>query len=589
MPQRLIKGELGAFGGGMGLRMLYIQCALTVQELLEIKLAEELPGSDEWPVRDLFQRDVDHDRVKKAIVPWLRDVDKIKFFAPITLALLPYDSATTRLDTEIPVLDSGTMQGSPLAGSIYEIVGDEFPKALRGRATVKWDPGQAHLVALDGQHRVAALRAVLDGPAAQAAAVMTWSVPAVVMCVFRERTPAVHRRVSYLDVARSVFVYINTQARAPSRARQILLNDESASAILAQEFVQHSHAAVRGDLNHFPLSAIQWRDGTEAGIGGGHKLLALPELYDICDELLLGGSRETRRKEAAQSLTAGDPKEKRLQELLCAGSLNPEAAHELRTLVRTALVPAIAMLFVGLSPFREFAQSVGVVEERLEREGVPGAAALTAIRIGGAGNWRTREEVARLVGDAVRDLERSAQVIPKLFRDDIGLRGAVSGFAQVLPLLRTVDRVARPTTELVASYVAALNGRISEGWLVGASEQMSRHLRHITRNEGGTVKNYRFDEVPDALGALCASIAATALVPNGSANLRAFLRDCLRRRLFETVRQGYVGELRRRYRDNHSGWSVGEVKDRAQADSRPRAGRHIDNVLVELGLEVTNV
>ena len=586
-----IDGELGAFGGGMGLRVLYVQCALPVRDIGKIKLAEELPGSEEWPVRDLFQRDVDYDRVDKGIVPWLDDSDKVKFFAPITLALLPFDASTTRLEAEIPVLRATSKGGEDgvSIGGMFQLSADGLPESFSGRATLKWDDKRCHLVALDGQHRVAALRAVRERGGASAAAIAGWSIPAVIMCVVRESTAGHNHRVSYLDVARSVFVYINTQARTPSRARQILLNDESPAAIIAQEFVQYSHEANIDDIGHFPMSALRWRDGSEASIGEKHKLLQLAEVYDLLEELMLGDRRGGHRAAAARLLAPLDSDGVRLQELLVVTSLNADEAHEFRDLVRESFVPAISALAVGLTPFREHAQHVRVIEKRLLADGERGSAALHAIRIGGAGDWRNRPDVAQLVVKSVADMEKSVRAIPELLRHDIGLRGVVSGFMQVLPLLREFEGDDVKFHSLVDLYFKGLNARLAEGWLVGVNERMVRHLRHVTRKESGAVSNYRLDDVADALGALCAAIASTEICPRKSVKFKAFLKDCLRKRLFETVRQGYVGELKRQYKNQNPGWSAGEIRDKAQEKSRPMAARHIDRILEDLGFEVTDV
>jgi hypothetical protein len=279
----------------------------------------------------------------------------------------------------------------------------------------------------------------------------------------------------------------------------------------------------------------------------------------------------------------------RLQELLVATSLNADEAHEFRDLVRERFVPAISALAVGLTPFREHAQRVRVIEKRLLDDGERGGAALHAIRIGGAGDWRNRPDVAQLVVKSVADMEKSVRAIPELLRHDIGLRGVVSGFIQVLPLLREFKGDDVKLHSLVDLYFKGLNGRLAEGWLVGVTERMVKHLRHVTRKESGAVSNYRLDDVPNALGALCAAIASTAICPRNSPKSKAFLKDCLRKRLFETVRQGYVGELKRQYKDQNPGWSVGEIKDKAQEKSRPMAARHIDRILEDLGFEVTDV
>jgi hypothetical protein len=40
----------------------------------------------------LFQREIDHERVENEIIPYFQDENKIKYFSPITLILLPTDN-----------------------------------------------------------------------------------------------------------------------------------------------------------------------------------------------------------------------------------------------------------------------------------------------------------------------------------------------------------------------------------------------------------------------------------------------------------------------------------------------------------------
>ena len=51
----------------------YLQTAIDIDDLDRLTLVEDISGSEEWSVRDLFQRDVDRDRVLEkevGIVDW---------------------------------------------------------------------------------------------------------------------------------------------------------------------------------------------------------------------------------------------------------------------------------------------------------------------------------------------------------------------------------------------------------------------------------------------------------------------------------------------------------------------------------------
>ena len=75
-----LSGFFGKFGRGSNVEVRYLQSVITHEFLSNIKLIEEIDGSDKWNVKDLFQRNVDHDRVENELVPYFKDKSKVKFF-----------------------------------------------------------------------------------------------------------------------------------------------------------------------------------------------------------------------------------------------------------------------------------------------------------------------------------------------------------------------------------------------------------------------------------------------------------------------------------------------------------------------------
>ena len=82
-----IAGEIGS--GRYGVR--YIQTAIPIKEIERLTLVAELPASEKWHVRQLFQRDIDMERVQEEIMPYFKHPQKIKFFNPLTIVLMPMD------------------------------------------------------------------------------------------------------------------------------------------------------------------------------------------------------------------------------------------------------------------------------------------------------------------------------------------------------------------------------------------------------------------------------------------------------------------------------------------------------------------
>src|SRR5260370_31160259 len=76
--------------------MPYYQAMLSLEDLAEeLQLVENLPSAlgSKWRLEELFQREIDWERVDEEIVKgYLRRPEKLKFFNSLTVALLPLDA-----------------------------------------------------------------------------------------------------------------------------------------------------------------------------------------------------------------------------------------------------------------------------------------------------------------------------------------------------------------------------------------------------------------------------------------------------------------------------------------------------------------
>ena len=103
-PQRKL-GIYGNLGKGENADILFLETVITSAELDNIHLISNIPGSEKWDVKDLFQRDVDDERVTKDVIPYFKDQNKIKYFSPITLILLPTENAKRDIIKEIDYIE----------------------------------------------------------------------------------------------------------------------------------------------------------------------------------------------------------------------------------------------------------------------------------------------------------------------------------------------------------------------------------------------------------------------------------------------------------------------------------------------------
>ena len=169
------------------------------------------------------------------------------------------------------------------------------PDTGRGYGFVDWNESKTKLVAIDGQHRLTALKRLkADNDHAQEGGLGDWRIPVVILG-FRSTGATDDEPGSLLEAVRRIFVHINREAKQPSRARTILLTDESVNAIATQELLQRSHSndvlpAPERDPEILPLLFYDWR-GEEVGgkpLPAPAAVKSAEEIHDWIADLILG-------------------------------------------------------------------------------------------------------------------------------------------------------------------------------------------------------------------------------------------------------------------------------------------------------------
>jgi len=424
---RELAGVFGEFGSGGNATAFYLQTALAPEQLSWTSLISDIRGSELWPVRDLFQRDVDNERITTSLLPYLQSADKIKFFNPLTLTLLPM-THSDHVDSQMPRAEK----------SVLELEGRRWQSIARGNyyrirwieghpeyGMLEWSALRCRLVAIDGQHRLAALKRYRqDGAAASHAEFLTWRIPIVVVSF---RADLKREPPSVLEVIRSIFVYINTEAHEVSRSRQILLSDSSVPAICTQEILQRAHTndqkpALQRRQEFVPLLFYDWR-GEERGkqpAVATAAVTSVDEVHDWVDQYLLDDECSVLR--VASSLEA-------LSRAIAARQankpthLNSAAAQELRALVAKDFLPGVSHVLEAFTPFARYIAEL----RRIETECRKGDADLArhAFHQLRFGTNHGGESISADVNETLRDVASRIEAakkdhLPELFRLDIG-------------------------------------------------------------------------------------------------------------------------------------------------------------------------
>ena len=243
-----------------------------------LHLTAELPGAESvsWKVEELYQRDIDWVRVERQILPYLNNVEQPQFFSSIIIALLPYDNDKRELLTEFNSFTSGSYQWDP---PLLEDSDTRFEKNLSigpisfrfwedwkttsdsgfQHGELCWNTRQIYGVAIDGQHRLAAIK---SRARTESASTIDTRVP-VVLLVFAEelgfKTP---KPTNQIEVLRRLFIDLNKHSKQVSRARQVLLDDRDPIAVCVRQLVANELSADLSDLHssppHIPLSLVDW-------------------------------------------------------------------------------------------------------------------------------------------------------------------------------------------------------------------------------------------------------------------------------------------------------------------------------------------
>lgn len=257
----------------------YFSTTMSIDDAAQsLHLTSEIPGAEEinWKVDELYQRDIDWPRVEGQIAPYLRDPDVPQFFNAITIALLPYDDGSGELLSSFS--DGNVFDPPPLSepqrfrqhmsvGPISFGFWDEWsaPTDLEFQSgQLRWNKKQIFGVAIDGQHRLAALKVVREGGGGRADLSET-HVP-VILLLFDTRVgferPSETRGSVQVELLRKLFIDLNKHARTVSRARQILLDDRDPHAVCVRRLVGNELTSSLEDLQvsepRLPLSLVDW-------------------------------------------------------------------------------------------------------------------------------------------------------------------------------------------------------------------------------------------------------------------------------------------------------------------------------------------
>ncbi len=236
-----------------------------------LRLVNELAGAENrsWRLEELFQRDLNWPRVERQIVPYLNTVERPQFFNSLTVALLPQKGNELQpsfdedgwAPPEVPAVKYGkNFPIGPILCSYWEDWSHvSEPQAKLGQ--VRWNPDEVFSVAIDGQHRLAAIQRFAETSGNEEGLTQT-HVPIILLILDERLGYRSPTGQSVIEVLRTLFIDLNKHSEKVSRARQILLDDRDPHSLCVRALVGEELKDGSDELlcepSSLPLNLIDW-------------------------------------------------------------------------------------------------------------------------------------------------------------------------------------------------------------------------------------------------------------------------------------------------------------------------------------------
>lgn len=564
---RMIKwGLYGELGEGENAKVRFLQTVINHDELDDIELISSIPGSERWDVRDLFQRDVDDERITQDILPYFNDTTKVKYFNPLTLIVLPMDESKRNVIKSIEYVEPKNEKEGDQEYTVFEKLGYyKFKRSQRNKlfGCLEWNDKKCYLVAIDGQHRLSALKRMKKS--ASADTLSRWIIPVIILNIYK--VDPSKDTANLLEIVRKTFVYINTQAVRVNRAREILLNDENINAICTQEIIQFSHGNDNLPPDHrnddiIPLMFFDWRGETERlrPKPGVASVKSVEELYSWFDSYILGENGSDKQeielclKDMVPPLDIFSGK---------SNTISFKDAFRIRKYFHDNIMPGILYFLQYFTPYKEYIKACREIEIDSLRKSDISQHAFMKLRFGihnagedqiDAVNTEFNNLVDKFDGLKIR-------MLPGTLGLDIGMRGMIYAFSAAKKEYETTFRTVMSWIDYAKMALDEFNEIYADGWLKSWDdlEKHKKHfLTHVIFDKAGSIINYKLQQAEDSLGAFLTVLFFQKKWKKKELNDVEFeeIRNTYCFNLKKTIEKGYRKEIKADLIDKFTGKPV---------------------------------
>lgn len=371
----------GTYHLSQGGQVPYFSAVMPLKDLVEqIKLVEDISEESPlaWSLEELFQRDINWERVQNDIVNgYLRNQNKLSFFNSLTIALLPqngfkiednygnpeYSPSPTYENGDWTQIDVGNIcVESNSSGSI---------------GLVRWHKEKIFPVAIDGQHRLAALKQYCAYLTPSVSLEFNTKIPLIFLILDERVGFKGNPENSLIQTLREIFIDLNRNARVVAKSRLILLDDLDVQSFCVRTLLASN--AKDSSPDTLPLSMVTWRED-DAKFDSGYSLTTVLNLNEIVGSCLGNASLETiealEENEVKKYVGTIKAKLELESEILkdiedhiqlCVGrdepfSFKTEHLRAIRKAFRLQWAPHIVQVFREFGPYREYLSTAAEID-----------------------------------------------------------------------------------------------------------------------------------------------------------------------------------------------------------------------------------
>ena len=289
----------GVFHLSEHFRMPFMTSLLRFQQVAEyLDLVTDDPkyATQDWHVEELFQREVSKVRVINLVEHYLKSESRPQFFNSLTIVLKARDPdhSAFRAPLPDPEYPRNLAIGPIVVSYDHEEPIDGFPQPL-SHGKLAWNRDEVYAVAIDGQHRLAAIKDLGTDLRRDS------SLSVIFIVLAGELGFHAQDGWDAIRAMRSIFVDLNKRSERVSRARNLLLDDIDPRAQFVRRLFGPTLAfdpvipsgplgfpvgATREFDSRIPLVLVDWHGETRSKIEQGPYLSSVLALDWIVDKTL---------------------------------------------------------------------------------------------------------------------------------------------------------------------------------------------------------------------------------------------------------------------------------------------------------------